>query len=55
MRMSLVENKRVGFDYQILETIEAGLELFGYEVRSLRAGHGSLKGARVLARGEIIK
>lgn len=51
MRMSLVENKRIGFDYQILETIEAGLELFGYEVKSLRAGHGSLKGARVLARG----
>ncbi len=51
MRMSLVENKRVGFDYQILETLEAGLELFGYEVKSLRAGHGSLKGARVVARG----
>lgn len=49
--MSLVENKRVGFDYQILETLEAGLELFGYEVKSLRAGHGSLKGARVVARG----
>ncbi len=49
--MSLIENKRVSFDYQILETMEAGLELFGYEVRSLRAGHGSLKGARVLARG----
>lgn len=51
MRMSLVENKRIGFDYQILETIEAGLELFGFEVKSLRAGHGSLKGARVVARG----
>lgn len=49
--MALVENKRVGFDFQILETIEAGLELFGYEVKSLRAGHGSLKGARVVARG----
>jgi SsrA-binding protein len=49
--MALVENKRVGFDYQILETIEAGMELFGFEVKSLRAGHGSLKGARVLARG----
>ena len=48
--MALVENKRVGFDFQILETIEAGLELFGYEVKSLRAGHGSLKGARVVAR-----
>ena len=49
--MALVENKRVGFDYQILETMEAGLELFGFEVKSLRAGHGSLKGARVVARG----
>ena len=49
--MSLIENKRVGFDYEILETLEAGLELLGFEVKSLRAGHGSLKGARVVARG----
>ncbi len=49
--MALVENKRVGFDFQILETIEAGMELFGFEVKSLRQGHGSLKGSRVLARG----
>ncbi len=44
-------NKKVGFDYTILEEIEAGLELLGFEVKSLRAGHGSLKGARVVARG----
>ncbi|MEK7107110.1 MAG: SsrA-binding protein, partial [Patescibacteria group bacterium] len=44
--MNLIGNKRVGFDYEILETLEAGLELFGFEVKSLRAGHGSLKGAR---------
>src|SRR3990172_8338326 len=49
--MSLVENKRVGFDYSILEEMEVGLALFGYEVKSLRAGQGSLKGARVVARG----
>ena len=49
--MTLLENKRVGLDYEILETIEAGLELLGFEVKSLRAGHGSLKGARVVARG----
>lgn len=49
--MMVIENKRVGFDYEILETIEAGLELLGYEVKSLRAGQGSLKGARVVARG----
>jgi SsrA-binding protein len=49
--MSLIDNKRATFDFQILETIEAGMELLGFEVRSLRSGHGSLKGARVLARG----
>lgn len=48
--MSLIDNKRATFDYHILETIEAGLELHGYEVKSLRAGLGSLKGARVVAR-----
>lgn len=49
--MALVENNRVGFDYSIIGEMEAGLELFGYEVKSLRAGRGSLKGARIIARG----
>ena len=49
--MSLVENQRARFDYSILEEMEAGLELLGSEVKSLRAGRGSLKGARVVARG----
>lgn len=49
--MVLVQNDRVRFDYTILEELEAGLELFGYEVKSLRAGRGSLKGARIVARG----
>lgn len=49
--MALVENKRVGFDYSIVEEMEAGLVLHGFEVHSLRAGQGSLKGARVVARG----
>ena len=49
--MALIENQRVGFDYDLLERMEAGLELFGFEVKSLRAGHGSLKGAHVIARG----
>jgi SsrA-binding protein len=49
--MSLIDNKRATFDYTILETIEAGLELVGTEVKSLRSGNGSLKGARVVARG----
>jgi len=49
--MALVENPRVRFDYHILEEMEAGLELTGTEVKSLRGKRGSLKGARVVARG----
>lgn len=48
--MSLISNGRASFDYEILETFEAGLSLLGTEVKSLRAKQGSLKGARVVAR-----
>lgn len=49
--MALIENERARFDYEILEELEAGIELLGLEVKSLRAKQGSLKGARVVARG----
>ncbi len=49
--MALIRNEKLTFDYTILEEIEAGIELLGSEVKSLRAGQGSLKGARVIARG----
>jgi len=49
--MGLLENERARFDYEILEELEAGIELLGLEVKSLRGKRGSLKGARVVARG----
>lgn len=49
--MSLIDNKKALFDYTILEELEAGIELRGTEVKSIRMGLGSLKGARVVARG----
>ena len=49
--MALIENQRARFDYTFREEMEAGLELLGFEVKSLRAKRGSLKGARVVARG----
>lgn len=49
--MRLIENQRARFDYIILEELEAGMELLGLEVKSLRAKQGSLKGGRVVARG----
>lgn len=38
----IAQNKKAYFDYEIIETFEAGLVLTGSEVKSLRAGHGSL-------------
>ena len=49
--MLLLENKKARFDYEILEKIEAGLELSGWEVKSLRNKRGSLGGSRVIVRG----
>ena len=40
-------NKRANFDYEIFETYEAGLVLLGHEVKSIKTGHLSLKGAFV--------
>jgi SsrA-binding protein len=45
--MILLENKRISFDYEILDTFEAGIILEGWEVKSLRAKHGNLKPAWV--------
>lgn len=49
--MGLAENQKARFNYEILETYEAGLELLGFEVKSLKMGRGELAGARVLIRG----
>lgn len=47
-------NKRAGFDYELLEKYEAGLVLTGAEVKSIKTGHISLKGAFVsLHEGEL--
>ncbi len=47
----LLRNKKVHFDYEILDRFEAGIELLGHEVKSLRLHQGSLEGAYVTIRG----
>lgn len=47
----LLQNKKAHFDYEILEKMEAGLELRGFEVKALRNKQGSLLGSRVIIRG----
>ena len=36
------QNRRARFDYFIVETLEAGIVLFGTEVKSLRSGRASI-------------
>src|SRR3989344_4728247 len=38
-------NKRARFDYAILETCEAGIELLGFEVKAIRSGRMNLSGS----------
>lgn len=40
-----VNNKRASFDYEFLETYDAGIVLVGTEIKSLRAGKASLQDA----------
>lgn len=47
----LAENRKARFDYEILESLEAGLKLTGSEVKSVRNGKGSIAGAHVIIRG----
>ena len=37
------ENRKARFNYEVLDTLEAGLVLTGTEVKSLRGGHADRK------------
>jgi SsrA-binding protein len=44
---TLAQNKKAFADYEILEKIEAGIQLSGPEVKSVRAGQANLKGSYI--------
>lgn len=46
-----IQNRKARFDFEILETLEAGLVLHGFEVKSIRNGRGKLDGAFIKVRG----
>ena len=50
-RKLVASNRRARFDYEILDTFEAGIELRGPEVKSLRAGKASLNESYAVLRG----
>jgi len=53
-RKTIAENRKAFFDYAILESYQAGIELTGSEVKSIRLGRVNLKDSFARAeRGEL--
>ena len=49
-----IQNRKAKFDYEIIDTMEAGMVLTGTEIKSLRAGKANLKDSYAIVRnGEI--
>ena len=42
-----IVNRRAFYDYRILERFEAGINLYGAEVKAVRLGHADLTGSHV--------
>lgn len=49
----LVSNRKAGYDYELLETFEAGIILLGSEIKSLRNHGGSLQDAYVDVQSKV--
>lgn len=47
----LIEYKKAGLKFERLKEMEAGIELLGHEVKSLRDKQGQLDGSHVVVRG----
>ena len=48
--VTYTNNRKATFDYDIIKQYEAGLVLFGYEVKAVRLGRGKLAGAHITIR-----
>jgi SsrA-binding protein len=49
--MAYADNRKALYDYEILNTFSAGIELLGLEAKSVREGKINLRGAFVVVRG----
>jgi len=43
-----IRNRKAKFDFEWIDTFEAGAVLFGYEVKSIRTGKGKLEGSYIM-------
>jgi SsrA-binding protein len=48
---TLLENKKIHFNYEVMETFQAGIEIAGHEVKALREKMGALDGSYITVRG----
>jgi len=46
-----IDNRKVHFNYTIEDTYEAGIELSGFEVKSIKNGQGNINSAFCIVRG----
>lgn len=49
-----IQNRRARFDYELGDSFVVGIELTGAETKSLRLGHGNLRGAYVTVKDDQI-
>ena len=49
---AVAENRRARYDYEVLETFEAGMSLLGTEVKSLREGKANIAESYVAPEGD---
>lgn len=47
----LIDNRKAHFNYEVMDKYEAGIELFGYEVKSVKGGRAILAGSFAVVRG----
>ncbi len=48
---TLIDNRKAHFNYEVIEKYEAGIELLGFEVKSIKGGRAILAGSYGVVRG----
>ncbi len=48
----VIQNRRARHDYELGDSLVVGMQLTGRETKSLRMGHGQLRGAYVTVKGD---
>ena len=51
---TFIENRKARFHHELGETLEAGIELLGFEVKSIKAGRGNFDGSYIVVRGKEV-